>query len=500
MTRANITIAVLAVLILVLCTLCYKGKPLFSGQYVPEIGTVVKGVSKTSIGQKIYAHYYVQLRYFAILEIEPYKGLTDQDNNKIDTFIVKSLFAGLVALTGFFASVVLFVINSGQQASISKSKIVITVTMVIIAGTIIRLFLAVVLYGNYDMNSYEIVTDILTRGGNVYAQTNRYNYSPLWFMILFGLKRIQLAFDIPFHFVVRTFLCCVDLLTLACLILIARIKKLPVTRTAIFFYLSPVSFLVTGYHGQFENLAMLMVLTGIFMYLWLTTRPVLRTVLLWLFATTGMIIKHNTFYELIICLNSSMKRNWIKLSLFVISVAIFLSLFIPYWDMGRKGIIENVFGYSSLFGLYGVTSLFRQPQLKYLFIAAMFVFPFFLKGRDIISQCLLGTLFFLSFTTGISIQYFILPVAIGVLRPSKCFFLYTLAASVFILGSGNTFFVPGFHLFMWNGVWVAAVCWFVAEMRTDNHTTGITDKPLKAGISSRKTRQDRLKTTFMSLG
>ena len=280
MTRANVTIAILAVLILVLCTLCYKGKPLFSGQYVPEIGAVVKDISKTSIGQKIYAHYYEQLRYFATLEIGPYKGLTKQDNNKIDTFIVTSSFAGLVALAVFFVSAVLFVINIGQQASISKSKIVITVAMVIIAGTIIRLLLAAVLYGNYDMNSYEIVTDILTKGGNVYAQTDRYNYSPLWFMILFALKRIQLAFDMPFHFVVRTFLCCVDLLTLCVLLFIANIRKLPPVRTAIFFYLSPVSFLMTGYHGQFENLAMLMVLTGIFMYLWLTTRPVLRTVLL----------------------------------------------------------------------------------------------------------------------------------------------------------------------------------------------------------------------------
>jgi len=467
MTRANVTIAILAVLILVLCTLCYKGRPLFSGQYVPEIGAVVKDISKTSIGQKIYAQYYEQLRYFATLEIGPYKGLTKRDNNKIDTFIVTSSFASLVALAGFFVSAVLFVINIGQQASISKSKIVITVAMVIIAGTIIRLLLAAVLYGNYDMNSYEIVTDILTKGGNVYAQTDRYNYSPLWFMILFALKRIQLAFDMPFHFVVRTFLCCVDLLTLCVLLFIANIRKLPPVRTAIFFYLSPVSFLMTGYHGQFENLAMLMVLTGIFMYLWLTTRPVLRAALLWLFATTGMIIKHNTFYELIICLNSSIKRNRIKLPLFLISVAIFLSLFIPYWDMGKKGIIENVFGYGSLPGLYGVTSLFRQPELKYLFIAAMFVFPFFLKGRDIISQCLLGTLFFLSFTTGISIQYFILPVAIGVLRPSNFFLLYTLAASVFILGSVNTFFVPGFHLFTWNGVWVAAVCWFISEMWFD---------------------------------
>ena len=116
------------------------------------------------------------------------------------------------------------------------------------------------------MQSYEIVVGILNEGGNVYAKTTRYNYSPVWFMVLLALKQIQLAFDVPFHFVVRTFLCCVDLLTFGVLLFIANIRKLPPVRTAIFFYLSPVSFLMTGYHGQFENFAMLMVLIGILMY------------------------------------------------------------------------------------------------------------------------------------------------------------------------------------------------------------------------------------------
>ena len=274
----------------------------------------------------------------------------------------------------------------------------------------------------------------------------------------------------PFHFVVRSFLCCVDLLTLGVLLFIANIRKLPPVRTAIFFYLSPVSFLVTGYHGQFENFAMLMVLIGILMYLGFTARPVLRTALLWLFATAGMIVKHNVFYELIICLNSSIKRYWIKLSLFIVSVVIFLLLFIPYWKTGSKGIIGHVFKYGSYSGIYGLTSLFTLPQLKYLFIVAMFVFPLFLKSRDIIAQCLLGVLFFLTFTTGFAAQYFVLPVALGAIRPSKFSLFYTIVASALFLGNDNNVFIPGFHLLKLNMVWIAVICWFIAEMRLDRRT------------------------------
>jgi len=96
-----------------------------------------------------------------------------------------------------------------------------------------------------------------------------------------------------------------------------------------------------------------------------------------------------------------------------------------------------------------------------------------LKSKDIIAQCLLGMLFFLTFTTGFAIQYFVLPVALGTLRPTKYFLLYTFAASVLTLGNDNNVFVPGFHLLKMNIVWVVVICWFVSEMRLDRQTNGI---------------------------
>jgi hypothetical protein len=215
---------------------------------------------------------------------------------------------------------------------------------------------------------------------------------------------------------------------------------------------------------------MLMVLIGIFVYLRFADRPVFGKLFLWLFASAGMIIKHNTFYELVICLHSSIKRYMIKLPMFMISVIVFLAMFVPYWKEGSKGIIDNVFQYGSGSGAYGISSLVDWPNLRYLFIPAMFIFPIFLKGRDIIANCLLGALFFLTFATGISIQYFVLPVALGALRPSKLSMVYNLVASLFILGSIDNVHLPVFHLFQWNVVWVAVTCWFVAEMLSNRQT------------------------------
>jgi len=476
MTRARATVLVLIIFVLLLGVLLLAGMPLMTSGQSPAAIKLMQDINESYLGKKLMDHYFGQVAYLSGLRVGPYKDVAPEQLDKIYMFLALSVFAALTALVGSAAAGILFVVNgiAEREPAFTRRQSLATLALVILAGTVIRLILAGVVYGNYDMTSYEIVTDIAGKGGNVYAETDRYNYSPVWFMVLLALKRIQLALPgVPFHFVVRSFLCGVDLLTLGVLLLIANIRKLPAVRTAIFFYLSPVSFLVTGYHGQFENFAMLMVLIGIFVYLALATRPVLRTALLWLFATAGMIVKHNVFYELIICLHSSIKRYWIKVPLFVVSVIIFLSLFIPYWDAGSKGIIDNAFRYEPELGPYGVTSLLQMPHLKYLFITAMFIFPLFLKSKDIMAQCLLGTLFFLTFATSVSVQYFALPVALGALRPSKPFLLYTLLASFLFLGSQYNVFIPGFHLFQWNVGWVGAVCWFIAEMRLDRQAARI---------------------------
>ena len=43
---------------------------------------------------------------------------------------------------------------------------------------------AAVLGHNFDIESWYIVADIMRHGGNVYAETGRYNYGPVWFFIL----------------------------------------------------------------------------------------------------------------------------------------------------------------------------------------------------------------------------------------------------------------------------------------------------------------------------
>jgi len=365
----------------------------------------------------------------------------------ISTSICKYMTAVFAILSLFLVVDVFKTRNDLGQANRPK----LLMLLIIANGIIVRLALAYFCYGNYDMESYQIVADIVRQGGNVYTQTHRYNYSPVWFFILAGLHKITDATGfLPFHFVVRSFLCLVDVVTLGLLFLIAEKINLNKLLVASLFFLNPVSFMITGYHGQFESLAIFAVVAGLAFYMRLGPASLAGRILFYCFSAVGLIIKHNIFYEFLIVVTHLIKRTLTRILLFALVCVIFGCFFLPYWKQASDSIIQNVFMYSSGKELYGISTLITLSELKYLFILGLFLFPFHVKGDDIIKKLLLGMLFFLTFTTGWAVQYFTFPVALGALRTSKGFVLYTVH-------------LPGFRYLEPNIVWIGVIYWFFAE-------------------------------------
>lgn len=336
--------------------------------------------------------------------------------------------------------------------------------LIILFGLLGRLLLAGYTNGNFDMGSWQINADIAFRGGNVYAETWRYDYSPIWFTVLGGLKWIELHVSgISFSFLVRAFLTLCDLLTLILLLRIAHLQGLPANRTALLFFLNPVSLLCTGYHGQFENVTVLLLLAGAYVFMQADGRSARGKWMLWISATFAMCVKHLVFPQVLTAVTVGFRRRWVCFTLFALSGLVFLSLFIPYVSEARGQIFRQVFFYSSIENLYGITLLFAWKPLKYLFILGLFIYPFCIRNHDLLTQFLLGFLFFLTFTTGIGDQYFVLPIALGALRASKGFLVYTVLASLFILGSPVNIHLHVLSRLNVNVVWIGAIFWFVTE-------------------------------------
>src|SRR5688572_23766383 len=92
--------------------------------------------------------------------------------------------------------------------------------LIIGAALAVRLLLAVAAPVNTDVTNYATVAAIVRGGGNVYAETPFYNYSPLWFHILGLLDAARGA--VPLAVAVRVFLSALDMPNI---ILIHQIAK-----------------------------------------------------------------------------------------------------------------------------------------------------------------------------------------------------------------------------------------------------------------------------------
>jgi hypothetical protein len=204
---------------------------------------------------------------------------------------------------------------------------------------------------NYDVDSYEIVSALVLQGKSVYANTVRYNYGPTWGWMLAGLK--QLSTLLPpagqenFHISVATFLATTDVTMAA--ILASEYSY----GAALFFLLSPVTILLTGFHSQFENLALLVgMISWVLIRHGKVTQP--RLIISGAILGLSLSIKHILFIFPVWVLFwpelGSVRRRF---TYSAIAYSFFAVSFLP-WTMdplSRAGILQNVLRYRSGFRL-----------------------------------------------------------------------------------------------------------------------------------------------------
>ena len=101
---------------------------------------------------------------------------------------------------------------------------------------------------NFDFESYMIVSDIVSSGKNVYAETYRYNYGPIWFLTLDFIRTLFGS-----HFREGIIL----LLSLADIGIAAMLWRRKLFAPTLIFTMSNISIHISGFHNQFDNLAIL---------------------------------------------------------------------------------------------------------------------------------------------------------------------------------------------------------------------------------------------------
>lgn len=342
----------------------------------------------------------------------------------------------------------------------------------IIVAVALRLHLAWHYFGNFDQESYQIVREIFDRHGNVYAETTRYNYSPVWFLILGALGKVATWTGWSFHFCVRGFLTGVDLATAFMVAWLARSVGLKTGLIVSLFLLNPVPLLVTGYHGQFDNLALFFLMASLAVQF---AKPALSgrdRALAWGLAAAAVLVKQIVIFAPFFILRKAFPDWRLRFVAGSAAAVPFFLSFLPFLPEGLAGIRQNVFAYAGIPGLYGVTTLhpvLATPSaltaLKLLMFAALLGAGLFMGRREPLRAALLCPLLFLVLSPGIGEQYFVLPVVFGALFISVPFALYSLTAGAFLLASGNNLaWAPLAGRVPWNYVWYAAVLWLAYEL------------------------------------
>jgi hypothetical protein len=275
------------------------------------------------------------------------------------------------------------------------------------------------------MTSWFIVADITGHGGNVYAETDRYNYGPVWFFILRGLDLLALHRHEVLRYMIAGFLSAVDVGIFV--FLCQRAGRI----AGVLFFLNPVSILITGYHSQFDNLAILTALWAVWLFDDDFERPVNRRKFLGLLMLGLSLMTKHLFFAFPLWLAVKQKGFPQKILILVVPSACFLSGFAPYWGAGHQGIIDNVFHFGSscsrdyFFNFFAPQCLQWLCSSRTLFFGLLVLFAFICRARNGFESLLIYTGVLVACAPVSANEYLAIPVALVAVFPSVPFALYT---------------------------------------------------------------------------
>lgn len=292
---------------------------------------------------------------------------------------------------------------------------------------------------NYDVVSFRIVADIVSAGGNVYNETFRYNYGPIWFTILHFLDMLP-SFDLSsiddLHLKIAIFLTAVDFG-----IFIFLFKQYSL-KIASLFFLNPISIIITGYHSQFDNFAVFIGLLSMALYCkGGRTMRILGLIGL----GESLALKHILFaFPVWLAIK---EKKWSgKLMVLIIPYIFFICSFLSYLPDSINGILSNVFLYRSFsnapfWSLFAPNVLFVLLPKVFLFLTALFLLGFYWINKPPLESINLYLISLVVFSSAIANQYLaICTPSIAVLW-NWAYALYTLSGTIFLFVH-----VHGLHL------------------------------------------------------
>jgi hypothetical protein len=310
---------------------------------------------------------------------------------------------------------------------------VVFIVAVVAAGIALRLA-AAQCRPNWDFDSFRIVAAIRADGGNVYAETKRYNYGPVWFLVLQGLDGLARTCADP---VAAFRLALAVLLTLVDLGITAILLQRYGARAAALFFLNPVSIVISGQHNQFDNLALLIGLVAVLVWEREERAGRAHPASLCLVGLS-LATKHILFaFPLWLAVRERGARTLVTL---LLPPAVFVLSFLPWWVGGADGIVHHVFLYRSIKNMPAVRAVVHGAP--HAFLVACTVWALALLGgavagraRRPLDALLLYAVVVVAFSPSVAIQYLASVLPEIAVHANVGYALFTAVASILMLVS-----------------------------------------------------------------
>lgn len=233
-------------------------------------------------------------------------------------------------------------LNRFSMSDFSEAQIRLLISGIFFLGFMLRISL-VFSSTNFDFESYKITSALLLDGIPPW-QSQRYNYGITWSLILSCLHLLSFENDYIFRLLIIIFLSFADLS------ISLTLKSWFGTKTALVFFLNPVSILITGHYNQFDNLSIAVGMLALVSLIRFQENSKVN----YLFVAIALLslsltIKHNLVLFLLWFMFSNFS-NRIKLSLITVPCLLFLLHFVPFMLISlkdRESISSAVFKYWS---------------------------------------------------------------------------------------------------------------------------------------------------------
>jgi len=294
---------------------------------------------------------------------------------------------------------------------------------------------------NYDMESYTIVSELALAGANVYEETSRYNYGFFWAAMLAFCRWVG---ELSGSFDFQTFRIAIVLTLSAVDVALAGLLcKRYGLRTGLICLFFPTSVLLTGYHSQMDNLAVLWAYCA-----WIILQQKGKN---WQLSAAllgfSLVQKHIFIFFPVWLLFSNHLTTWReKIGYVGISYGIFLVSFLPFLgsETAIKGISANVFGYNSAEGIALLPFIIKKLSLdfhnylisynlyKYLFISSLLGFGFY--SRKAKSELFyLYLIAIVAFSSALVNQYLAIPIIALCIKRNVWVWAFMILSSAFLV-------------------------------------------------------------------